>query len=147
MSRGKIVCISPEAHHHLKLLAARRGRSMGELVANLVEQELADLANPWTDPEGLWVQQKALAEVWSDPALDVIIAAITSTQSHKEVPSKVVVEKDSPEGRRAGLKIDSVVDCQTLATIPRSETVARIGRFSDEVIARINRGLQDALGL
>ncbi len=71
MSRPKIVYISPDAHRRLKLLAARRGRSMGELVAHLVEQELADLANPWTGPEGLWVQQKALAEVWSDPALDV----------------------------------------------------------------------------
>ncbi len=71
MSTRKIVHISPEAHRRLKLLAARRGRSMGELVARLVEQELTDLANPWSGPEGLWVQQKALATVWSDPALDV----------------------------------------------------------------------------
>jgi hypothetical protein len=71
MPRGKIVYVAPEAHRRLKVLAARRGESMGELVARLVEQELADLTNPWIGPEGLWVQQKALAEAWSDPALDV----------------------------------------------------------------------------
>ncbi|MBI3997686.1 MAG: hypothetical protein HY355_01545 [Armatimonadetes bacterium] len=44
---------------------------MGEVVEALVAEELAELANPWTGPEGLWLQQKALAEVWDDPALDV----------------------------------------------------------------------------
>ena len=71
MPRGKIVYIPSEAHRRLKVLAARRGESMGELVAHLVEQELADLINPWVGPEGLWVQQKVIAQVWNDPALDV----------------------------------------------------------------------------
>lgn len=71
MPRGKIVYVSEEAHRRLKLLAARRNRSMGQTVEDLVAQELADLANPWTSSEGLWLQQKALAEVWDDPALDV----------------------------------------------------------------------------
>jgi acetoacetate decarboxylase len=36
-----------------------------------VEQELADLANPWTSPAGLLLQQHVMARVWDDPALDV----------------------------------------------------------------------------
>jgi acetoacetate decarboxylase len=71
MPRGKIIYVAPAAHRRLKLLAARRGRPMGEVVADLIDQELADLTNPWTAPEGLWLQQKALTDVWSDPALDV----------------------------------------------------------------------------
>ncbi|MBI4561199.1 MAG: ribbon-helix-helix protein, CopG family [Candidatus Rokubacteria bacterium] len=71
MSRGKMVYVSEEVHRRLKLLAARRNRPMGELVRELVEQELADLANPWTSPEGLALQQQVLAQVWDDPALDV----------------------------------------------------------------------------
>jgi len=71
MARGKMVYISREAHQRLKLLAARRNSPMGEVVSELVAAELAELANPWTSPEGLWLQQKALAEVWDDPALDV----------------------------------------------------------------------------
>ena len=49
----------------------------------------------------------------------IIIAAITTTRAHRELPCKLVVAKDSPEGQHAGLRLDSVVDCQTLATIPR----------------------------
>ncbi len=71
MARTKIVYVSEEAHRRLKLLAARRNRTMGQTVEELVTEELAELANPWTSPEGLWLQQKVLAEVWDDPALDV----------------------------------------------------------------------------
>ncbi len=44
---------------------------MGEGVKELVDRELAELANPWTSPEGLLLQQAVLAGVWDDPALDV----------------------------------------------------------------------------
>lgn len=71
MPRGKTVYVSDGTHHRLKLLAARKGRPMGEVVEELVDQEMAELANVWTGPEGLWLQQKALAAVWDDPALDV----------------------------------------------------------------------------
>jgi hypothetical protein len=71
MPSDKIVYVSAEAHRRLKLLAAQRNRPMGQTVEDLVAEELAELANPWTSPEGLWLQQKALAEVWDDPALDV----------------------------------------------------------------------------
>lgn len=63
--------VSDQTHRRLKLLAARRGRTMGELVEELVEQEAAELGNSWTSSEGLAVQQEALAKVWEDPSLDV----------------------------------------------------------------------------
>ena len=77
----------------------------------------------------------------------VIIAAITSSRAHERLPCKVPVAKDSPEGREAGLKLDSVVDCQTLATIPRDEIVHRLGRLPPELMRRIDHALEDALGL
>jgi len=67
----KMVYVSEEAHGRLKLLAARRNRPMGEVVEDLVAQELADLVNPWTGPEGLMLQQSILARIWNDPALEV----------------------------------------------------------------------------
>jgi len=67
----KMVYVSGKAHHALKLLAARRNRPMGEVVGELVEEAFAELTNPWLSPEGLSLQQKALALVWDDPALDV----------------------------------------------------------------------------
>ncbi len=67
----KMVYISEEAHGRLRLLAAHRGRPMGDVIEDLVAQELADLVNPWTGPEGLMLQQNILARIWNDPALDV----------------------------------------------------------------------------
>lgn len=71
MSMLKTVYVSDQTHRRLKLIAVRRGRTMGELIEDLVEQEAAELGNIWTSPEGLAVQQEALAKVWEDPALDV----------------------------------------------------------------------------
>lgn len=67
----KIVYVSDQAHRRLKLLAARRGRTMRAVVEELVEQETAELGNAWTSAEGLSVQQRALEAVWDDPSLDV----------------------------------------------------------------------------
>jgi mRNA interferase MazF len=77
----------------------------------------------------------------------VILVAITSSRGHRDLPSKVAVGKASPEGRQAGLRLDSVVDCQTLVTVPREEIQTRLGRFSVETMQRVDRALEDALGL
>jgi hypothetical protein len=71
MPREKMVYVSAKTHHALKLLAVRRNRPMGQVVEALVEEALAEMTNPWLGPEGLSLQQKALARVWDDPALDV----------------------------------------------------------------------------
>ena len=77
----------------------------------------------------------------------VIIAAITGMRTHARLPSKLAVEKASPEGRSAGLKLDSVVDCQTLATLPKDEIARRLGKFPDDFMRRADQALADALGL
>ena len=77
----------------------------------------------------------------------VIIAAITSARAHRDLPCKVLVTQDSPAGRGARLRLDSVVDCQTLATIPREAIVRRLGAFPAETVQRIDLALQDALEL
>ena len=77
----------------------------------------------------------------------VIIAAITSTRAYRQLPCKVPVAKDSLEGREAGLRLDSVVDCQTLVTVPRTEIIVRLGKFPTETMCQIDQALKDALGL
>lgn len=57
------------------------------------------------------------------------------------------MSKDTPEGRQAGLRLDSVVDCQTLVTVPRKEIETRLGRVPVETMKRVDRALEDALGL
>ncbi len=77
----------------------------------------------------------------------VIIAAITSTRAHEGLPSKVAVRKDSPAGRITNLRLDSVVDCQTIATVPKEEIVRRLGAFPEETMKKVDLALQDALDL
>ena len=77
----------------------------------------------------------------------VVLAAITSSQKGRDLPCKVTVSRDSPHGQSAGLRTDSVVDCQTLVTLPRTELVARLGSFPSEILKQIDRALEDALGL
>lgn len=77
----------------------------------------------------------------------VILVAIASNRIHRERPGKVAVNMDTPEGREEGLRLDSIVDCQTLVTVPREEIQTRLGRFSAEVMKRVDRALDDALGL
>jgi hypothetical protein len=71
MTNPKTVYISAEAHRRLKVLSARRNLPMGKVVESMVEAEIEDLANPWTAPEGLNLQERALLELWEDPDLDV----------------------------------------------------------------------------
>ena len=77
----------------------------------------------------------------------IVIAAITSSLGHKELPSKVFVRKNTVAGRQGGLRLDSVVDCQTLATVPRAEIVRRLGTLPPETMRQIDRALMDALAL
>lgn len=77
----------------------------------------------------------------------IVIAAITSTQGHKQLPAKVLVPMSTTAGRQARLRLDSVVDCQTLATVPREEIVARLGAFPPEIMREVDRALGDALAL
>ncbi|MGD0993252.1 MAG: type II toxin-antitoxin system PemK/MazF family toxin [Gemmatimonadales bacterium] len=76
----------------------------------------------------------------------VIIAAIT-TAVKQPLPCKVPVAHRSAEGRRAGVRLDSTVDCQTIATVPSDEIVSRIGTLTPELMLRVDEALKDALGL
>ena len=71
MPREKTVYVSESTHRKLKILAARRNRSMGELVEDPVDREAEELENPWLTPAGLRLQERALHDVWDDPELDV----------------------------------------------------------------------------
>ncbi len=71
MADQRMVYVSTKTHQRLKLLAAHRNRTMGEIVSDLVEHEVADAAHLWTGSDGLVLQQRMLTKVWSDPALSV----------------------------------------------------------------------------
>lgn len=66
-----MVYVSDRTHRRPKPLATQRGLAMGRVVAELVDREVADRSNSWLTPAGRALQQRALAEIWDDPDLDV----------------------------------------------------------------------------
>jgi mRNA-degrading endonuclease toxin of MazEF toxin-antitoxin module len=46
---------------------------------------------------------------------------------------------DSAEGRVAGLRVDSVIDCTVVATIPKALLISKIGQLSKETMLRVEK--------
>ena len=69
--QGRSLVDAKAGRYAVKPVAERRNRTMGAIVEEMVERELAEMAGPWTGPEGLLLQQRMLAQAWSDPTLDV----------------------------------------------------------------------------
>jgi mRNA-degrading endonuclease toxin of MazEF toxin-antitoxin module len=79
---------------------------------------------------------------------DVLLVPLTSntTRSAKE-PTQVVINMNSPEGQQGGLRLDSVIDCTVIATIPKTLLVNKIGSFPQEVMERIDQCLMIAMAI
>jgi len=75
----------------------------------------------------------------------VIVALITSNMARAGHPSRVTVLQNSPEGQQMGLRLDSVVMTDNLATILESEITRTIGSCSD--MAAVDAALRHTLGL
>jgi mRNA-degrading endonuclease toxin of MazEF toxin-antitoxin module len=71
-----------------------------------------------------------LEEVWVVP--------LTSNSSRLDRDYGLAVAMDSPEGQAAGLRLDCVIDCRIIATIPKTSLVSKIGAFSLATVNRID---------
>ncbi len=54
---------------------------------------------------------------------------------------------NSPEGQQGGLRLDSVIDCTVIATIPKTLLVNKIGSFPQEIMEKIDQCLMIALSI
>lgn len=79
---------------------------------------------------------------------DVLLVPLTSnvTRAQRE-PTQVVVEMATPEGKAGGIRLDSVIDCTVIATIPKTLLVNKIGAFPNEVMERVDMCLMIALSI
>ena len=76
---------------------------------------------------------------------DVIIAICTSNISKHQELTQYLVEGD--EVAQAGIKVASVVKCESLLTINKSMVIKVLGTVSESGIRKINSCLKDALEL
>src|ERR1700722_20336924 len=79
---------------------------------------------------------------------DVLLVPLTSntTRAGRE-PTQVVVLMNTPEGQQGGLRLDSVIDCTVIATIPKTLLVSKIGTFPQEIMEKIDQCLMIALSI
>jgi len=89
----------------------------------------------------LVVQRNGLATGLSQ----TIVAMISSNLGRRGHPSRVFVPLQSDAARGAGLKLDSVIMTDNLATVLDKEIVAVLGRFADS--GSVDAGLKYTLGL
>jgi mRNA-degrading endonuclease toxin of MazEF toxin-antitoxin module len=79
---------------------------------------------------------------------DVLLVPLTSNTSRAaREPTQVVVMMNTPEGQSAGLRLDSVIDCTVIATIPKTLLVNKIGVFPQEVMERVDQCLMIAMAI
>jgi len=74
-----------------------------------------------------------------------IVAMISSNLSRVGHPSRIAVTLNSPEGRRTGLRTDSVILTENLATIVEREIERTIGNLGS--MDRVDAALRHTLSL
>jgi len=74
-----------------------------------------------------------------------VVAMISSNPARAGHPSRVTVRADSAEGRATGLRLDSVIMTDNLATVLDSEMDTTLGRLP--VMRAVDAALRHTLGL
>lgn len=74
-----------------------------------------------------------------------LVAIITSNPARAGHPSRVAVRLDSPEGHAAGLRTDSVIMADNIATVADSEIHSVLGRVPD--MTAVDAALKHTLAL
>jgi mRNA interferase MazF len=111
------------------------------------------VAFPYTTDDGQQLTKRRPAVIISNDYNnarldDVLLVPLTSNTSRAtREPTQVVIEMNTPEGKAAGLRLDSVIDCTVIATIPKTLLVNKIGGFPNEVMERVDMCLMVALSI
>ena len=75
----------------------------------------------------------------------VIIAMISSNLARRGHASRVFISRDSASGRAAGLRLDSVVMTDNLATVLETELDSKLGSLPE--MSAVNAALKHTLAL
>lgn len=105
---------------------------------------------PYSDRTGSKVRPALVvqADHWNDRLDDSILALITSSHRRKVgAATQLVIEVATPAGRQAGLRIDSVVQCENLVTYDKSQVLRVLGSLPAESMGQIDSCLKASLGI
>ena len=74
-----------------------------------------------------------------------MLSLISSNLARAGHPSRITVSPGTPEGQLTGLKLDSVIMTDNIATVEESQIDRVIGEFTD--MASVDAALRHTLGL
>lgn len=102
---------------------------------------------PFTDLSGTKVRPAVVVSPSDRPGEDVILAFISSVKQETLLPTDLFIESLRPDFVRSGLKVNSTVKCDKLATVQRRIILGELGALSPALLVELNGRLRVALGL
>jgi mRNA interferase MazF len=78
---------------------------------------------------------------------NLIVVAISSRLPKRAYPTNFIVRLNTPEAQGTGLDRDSVVHADIILTVPKSQVIKVLGRFSDTAMQAIDQCLRVSLDL
>lgn len=105
---------------------------------------------PYSDRTGSKVRPALAvqADIWNQALDDTILALITSSGRRRvSASTQLVIEASSPEGQAAGLRIDSLIQCENLLTYDQSLILRHMGSLSGSVMQQVEACLKESLGM
>ena len=105
---------------------------------------------PYSNQTGRKVRSALVvqSDVWNQRLDDTILALITSSR-HRRVgaATQFFIDISTDEGRRTGLRLNSVVQCENLITYDQSLILRVIGSLYAKSMRQIDACLKAALGI
>ena len=105
---------------------------------------------PYSDRTGSKVRPALViqADSWNQALDDTILALITSSGCRRvSANTQLVIEAASPEGQAAGLRIDSLIQCENLLTYDQSLILRHMGTLPDSMMQQVDACLKEALDI
>lgn len=143
----------PLSHRHLITITETTTPASAGKAPLYRKGDVVLVSFPYTTDEGQTQTKRRPAVIISNDYNnarldDVLLVPLTSNTSRgAREPTQVFVEMNSSEGKAGGLRLDSVIDCTVIATIPKTLLVTKIGAFPNEVMERVDMCLMIALSI
>ena len=103
---------------------------------------------PYNDRTGSKVRPALVvqADSWNQALDDTILALITSSGRRRvSANTQLVIQASTPEGRAAGLRIDSLIQCENLLTYDQTLILRHLGSLPDSVMQQVDACLKEAI--
>jgi len=100
---------------------------------------------PFTDLRGAKVRPAVVVSRSDRPGDDVILVFISSVKPAKVLATDLVLSPSHPDFAATGLKSESVIKCDKLATVQRRVLLGELGALSSGLMEETGKRLRHAL--